>query len=58
MAVSEEFLNIDIWVMVITSTLLIPLMLSDKKVTRTEGGMMVLWYAGYLYYQYTKIGGA
>tara|TARA_B100001123_G_scaffold391642_1_gene470168 strand:+ start:1855 stop:2808 length:954 start_codon:yes stop_codon:yes gene_type:complete len=57
MTVSQEFLQVDIWVMVVASTLLVPLMLSDKKVTRTEGGIMVFWYVAYLIYQYMKVTG-
>lgn len=57
MAVNPQFLKADIWVMLVVSTLLIPLMLSGKQITRTEGGVMLSWYVLYIGYQYTIAAG-
>jgi len=57
MAVNEQFLKADIWIMLAASTLLIPLMLSGKKISRTEGGVMFAWYLFYIGYQYTIAAG-
>lgn len=54
-SVSEQFLDVDIWVMLVASTLLIPLMMSGKRISRTEGGVMFVWYALYIGYQYTMV---
>lgn len=58
MAVSEQFMQADIWIMLVASTLLIPLMISDKKVSRTEGGVMTIWYGFYIFYQYYFVSSA
>lgn len=57
MSVHEQFLNADIWIMLVASTLLIPLMLSGKRISRTEGGVMFTWYLLYIGYQYTIAAG-
>ena len=54
-AVDEQFMQVDIWVMLVASTLLIPLMMSDKKVSRVEGGVMLVWYILYIGYQYRLV---
>lgn len=54
-AVSEQFLNADIWIMLAVSTLLIPLMITGKQVSRLEGGIMFFWYLLYIGYQYTVV---
>ncbi len=51
-SVLQQFLEGDIFVMLVSSTLLIPLMMSDKKISRTEGGVMFSWYILYILYQY------
>lgn len=53
--VDEQFMNVDIWVMLVASTLLIPLMMTDKKVSRVEGGVMLAWYVLYIGYQYRTV---
>lgn len=55
MNVNPQFLDVDIWVMLVSSTLLIPLMLSGKKVSRAEGGVMFFWFILYIGYQYTMV---
>jgi cation:H+ antiporter len=57
MDVNEQFLKADIWIMLAASTLLIPLMLSGKRISRTEGGVMFAWYLFYIGYQYTIAAG-
>lgn len=55
--VNPVFMKADIWIMLAASTLLIPLMLSGKKISRTEGGIMFGWYLFYIGYQYTIAAG-
>ncbi len=55
--VNPVFLQADIWIMLAASTLLIPLMMSGKKISRTEGGLMFSWYLFYIGYQYTIAAG-
>lgn len=50
--VEPQFLRHDIWVMLVCSTLLIPLMMTDKRITRAEGSVMLSWYLLYLIYQF------
>lgn len=55
--VDPQFLRGDIWVMLVSSTLLIPLMMTDKRISRVEGGVMLSWYLLYLLYQFHLITG-
>ena len=57
MAVNPQFLKADIWIMLVSSTLLIPLMLSGKRISRAEGAVMLVWYLLYIGYQYTIAAG-
>jgi len=49
-AVSPEMLRIDIPVMILASLALIPIMRSGGKISRAEGGVLLLGYLGYLAY--------
>lgn len=52
MAVNPQFMEVDIWIMLVASTLLLPLMMSGKRISRVEGGVMLFWYLMYIVYQY------
>ncbi len=53
--VADSFMVFDVWVMLFASALLIPLMLSSKRVSRVEGGFMCLAFVCYIFYQYTQV---
>ncbi len=53
--VAEQFLKVDIWVMFIASTVLIPMMISGKQISRTEGVLSFLAYLVYIGYQYHQV---
>ncbi|MFQ5955754.1 MAG: calcium/sodium antiporter [Kiloniellales bacterium] len=46
--VTAEILRLDIWIMVGASLLLIPVMVVGWRVSRLEGGILLLLYAGFL----------
>lgn len=46
--VPRQFLLYDIWVMVLATMLLFPIMLSQNKISRIEGGVFLLIYMAYL----------
>ncbi len=47
--VAAELLRLDIWVMVAASLMLIPVMVSGWRISRLEGGILVLLYAGFIF---------
>jgi cation:H+ antiporter len=47
-AVPPEIAHVDIWVMLGASLLLMPLMISDRRISRREGGLLLALYACYL----------
>lgn len=53
--VATQFLYVDLWVMLGASVFLIPLMLSDMKLSRREGGVLFSCYIAYIVYQYTNV---
>ncbi|MCI5048905.1 MAG: calcium/sodium antiporter [Rickettsiales bacterium] len=50
--VAQQFIDIDIWIMLGVSALLIPMMMTDKRITRLEGGFLFTGYLAYILYQY------
>ena len=50
--VAERFLDFDLWIMLAVTLLLIPVMLSSKKVTRIEGSVFLGFFALYTTYLY------
>ncbi len=53
--VSEQFRNFDIWVMMLVALILLPVMRTGFKIDRMEGGLFLLAYVGYTYYQYHSL---
>ncbi len=51
-AVNPVLLQVDIWVMLIASVLLIPVMLSGQRISRGEGALFFASYIAYTLYQY------
>ena len=47
-SVPREILHFDIWILLATSLLLLPMMISDRRISRREGGFLVSMYALYL----------
>ncbi len=47
--VAAELLRLDIWVMVAASLMLIPVMVSGWRISRLEGGILLLLYAGFIF---------
>lgn len=47
--VSPEFLQVDLWVMLITSLAILPVILAKGSITRLYGAIFVLAYIAYLY---------
>ena len=47
-AVTPEIARFDVWVMFACSLLLLPLMLSGRQISRREGALLLILYAGYL----------
>ncbi len=56
--VSEQFFVFDIWAMLASTALLLPLLLYKDKLRRSEGAFMLLCYVFYLYAQYQFVVGA
>lgn len=46
--VSNEVLNFDIWVVIGTAAILLPLMLAGRKLHRWKGGVLLALYLGYI----------
>jgi cation:H+ antiporter len=46
--VPAEIVRFDIWVMLASSALLLPLMISDRRISRREGGALLFLYAAFL----------
>ncbi|MBN67341.1 MAG: sodium:calcium antiporter [Rickettsiales bacterium] len=51
--VSPQFWEVDIWIAVAVSLILLPIMLTGKTVSRLEGGLLLAGYIAYTLYQYT-----
>lgn len=49
--VARQFMAFDIWVMMVTSFMLLPMLLFKNKITRYEGAFMLLCFMVYLYAQ-------
>jgi cation:H+ antiporter len=47
-AISEEFLSLDVWFMLAVSVLLLVFMTTGQRVTRTESGVLIVGYAVYV----------
>ena len=56
--VSEQFFVFDIWAMLASTAVLLPLLLYKDKLRRSEGAFMLLCYVFYLYGQYQFVVGA
>lgn len=50
-AVPAEIVRFDLWCMLASSLLVLPLMISDRSISRREGGALLALYAGYLGWQ-------
>jgi cation:H+ antiporter len=51
--IAPEFLGVDIWVMLASSVLLLPLMLSGARICRIEGGLFLGSYVAYIGWLYS-----
>ena len=51
-AVAEEVMSFDIWVMAGVSVLVIPVMLSQRRIGRIEGLVFIALYLGFVVYQF------
>ncbi|HKK29973.1 MAG TPA: calcium/sodium antiporter [Alphaproteobacteria bacterium] len=50
--IDPHFTGLDIWVMLVASVLLLPLMMSGAKLSRLEGSLFLTCYAGYIGWLY------
>lgn len=50
--VSAELLNFDIWIMAAVGLLVIPVMVTGRRVSRVEGAIFIAVYAAYIVYQF------
>ena len=55
-AVSPEILGFDIWIMLGVSLLIVPIMITGKRIGRLEGLMMLALYAGFILFQFEPRG--
>lgn len=55
--VSPEILGFDIWIMLGVSLLVVPIMITGKRIGRLEGLVMLLLYAGFILFQFDPRGG-
>lgn len=53
----EQILQFDLWALLFVSLLLIPFMLSGRRIGRVEGGVLLALYAGYVTAQFLGVGG-
>ncbi len=53
--VAPELMQIDIWIMLAVSALLVPLMLTDWRIGRLEGTAFLLLYVGYIAWQFHRM---
>jgi len=53
----EQILQFDLWALLFVSLLLIPFMLSGRRIGRVEGGVLLALYAGYVTAQFLGDGG-
>lgn len=53
--VNPMLLDVDVWVMLAASVILVPMMLTDRKISRFEGSLFLGCYIGYIIYQYLGI---
>ncbi len=53
--VAPQLMQIDIWIMLAVSALLLPLMISDWRIGRLEGAAFLLLYAGYIAWQFYRM---
>jgi|TARA_Y100000588_G_scaffold273781_1_gene289707 cation:H+ antiporter len=49
-----ELINFDLWVLLGITLLLLPLMITEKKISRFEGGFLIFLYITYLTLQFTS----
>lgn len=49
--VPQQFLRYDMWVMLISTIILLPIMLTKSRISRAEGTFFVITYALYLFSQ-------
>lgn len=54
-AVNPVLMEVDVWVMLAASVILVPLMLTDRKISRFEGILFFGCYIGYMVYQYLTV---
>ena len=53
----EQILKFDLWALLFVSLLLIPFMLSGRRICRVKGGVLLALYAGYVTAQFLGVGG-
>lgn len=53
----EQILQFDLWALLFVSLLLIPFILSGRRICRVEGGVLLALYAGYVTAQFLGVGG-
>ncbi len=53
----EQILQFDLWALLFVSLLLIPFILSGRRIRRVEGGVLLALYAGYVTAQFLGVGG-
>jgi cation:H+ antiporter len=56
-AVPPQIVHFDLWAMLGCSLLLLPLMISDRKISRNEGSVLLVLYAAYLGWQVVHAAG-
>ena len=49
--IADQFILFDMWILLFSSFMLLPIMMFKNKVTRTEGAFMVICYGFYVYAQ-------
>lgn len=53
--IPEQILFFDVWVMLAVTALMLPVMITGHKVSRPEGGGLLVLYGGYVYMQFGPV---
>jgi cation:H+ antiporter len=53
----DQIVQFDLWALLFVSVLLIPFMMSGRRICRIEGGVLLALYAGYVTAQFLGVGG-
>ncbi len=53
----DQIVQFDLWALLFVSVLLIPFMISGRRICRVEGGVLLALYGGYVTVQFLGIGG-